>query len=338
MKYASSISATKISAFLNNFDVYGMDTAKVVEYAGVDSLVLSSPDNRLSGLEVKMIIEAATNLTGDDNLGLHQGERLAKGFSNILGYVLMNCSALEECWTKYCRYEKLIDSLSESHFKIVDNYAVLSNTTVEKLLKDNRQFSDFKIAGMLSYIKLLSNKTLQIDEVHFTHSKPENASEYDRIFQCEVCFKKSTNALIFKRDLLNIPIIEPNKNLLFVFERNTEEILQSLNNQHTYAGRVSKIVLEEIDLGNFPSIETVAKKLLLSVRSLQLYLQKENTTYMKLIREFRKKTAEKYLKDINISIDEIAFILGFSETSAFHRAFKSWTGLTPVQFRNSILD
>lgn len=335
MEHIRSISATKISSFLNNFYVYGISVDDVLLYYDINPLILSSPDNRLSGAEAHRIIDAATKLTNDYNLGLHQGERLSKGFSNILGYVLMNCSTLKECWMKYCRYEKIIDSTSISDFNIIDNYAVLNNTTLDETLATNRQFSDFKIAGMLSYIKLLSNKKLQLHEVHFTHTKPKDISEYKRIFQSKICFGKSANALIFNSELLNIPVIEPNENLLAVFEKNATEILETLASS-TYTNMVNEIILKEIEKCNLPSIDVVAKKLLLSTRSLQLYLNKEGTSYIKLVKELRKKIAEKYLKDNNISIDEITYILGFSETSAFHRAFKNWTGLTPVQFRKSV--
>lgn len=337
MEQIRSISATKISSFLSNFDVYGISVDDVLLHYGINPLVLSSPDNRLSATEAQKIIDAATKLTNDDNLGLHQGERLSKGFSNILGYVLMNCSTLKECWMKYCRYEKIIDSTSISDLNIINNYAVLTNATVDETLANNRQFSDFKIAGMLSYIKLLSNKKLQLHEVHFTHTKPKDISEYERIFQSKICFGKSENALIFNSELLNIPVIEPNENLLAIFEKNAAEIFETLAS-NTYTNMVNEIVFNEIEKCNLPSIDVVAKQLLLSTRSLQLYLNKEGTSYIKLVKELRKKIAEKYLKDNKISIDEIAYVLGFSEASAFHRAFKNWTGLTPVQFRKSILD
>lgn len=332
MQLIRSISATKISSFLNNLAVYGISIEDVIKHAGINPLILSSPDNRLSGFEAQKIIETTIKLTNDDNLGLHQGEHLSKGFSNILGYVLMNCSTLKECWTKYCIYEKIIDSTSISNFEIIDNYAVLSNITVDKTLDSNRQFSEFKISGLLSYIKLLSNENLQLHEVHFAHSKPSNTSEYERIFQCKVCFEKCANALIFDSALLNISVIEPNEKLLLLFEKNAEEIVE-LFNDTTYANMVTEILLEEIKKCNLPSIQNVAKKLLLSVRSLQLYLHKEDTSYIKLVKKARKNIAEKYLNDRNISIDEITYILGFSETSAFHRAFKNWTGVTPTQFR-----
>lgn len=335
MKNNVSISATKISSFLNNFYVYGVNIDDILNHADLNPSILSSPDNRLSGFEAEKIIQAAAELSKDEYLGLHQGEHLSKGFSNILGYILMNCSNLKECSEKYCRYEKIIDSTSISNLDIANEHAILSNTTIDKHLKNNRHFSEFKIAGMVSYIKLLCSKDLRLNEVHFTSPKPENISEYERIFKCKIYFEKEENALIFDSKFLNIPVIEPNEKLLFLFEKNAQEFLEVLDDKKIYTNKVTKIILEEIKNCTSPSIEVVAKKLLLSVRTLQLNLQKEDTSYIKLLNELRKTSAKNFLKDKNTSIDEIAYILGFSETSAFHRAFKNWTGLTPFQFRNS---
>lgn len=335
MKNTVSISATKISSFLNNFYVYGVTIDDIFNYADLNPSILSSPDNRLSGFEAEKIIGSAAKLSKDEYLGLHQGERLSKGFSNILGYILMNCSNLKECSEKYCRYEKIIDGTSISKLDIVNDQAVFSNTTIDKHLKNSKHFSEFKLAGMVSYIKLLCSEDLRLNEVHFTSPKPENISEYERVFKCKIYFEKEENSLIFASKFLNIPVIEPNEKLLFLFEKNAQEFLEVLDDKKIYTNKVTKIILEEIKNCTSPSIEVVAKKLLLSVRTLQLNLQKEDTSYIKLLNELRKISAKNFLKDKNTSIDEIAYILGFSETSAFHRAFKNWTGLTPFQFRNS---
>lgn len=132
----------------------------------------------------------------------------------------MNCSTIKEGFEKYCRYEKIIDSTSISAFESIDKVAVFSNRAVDKALESNKQFSDFKVAGMLSYIKLLSKEDFQLKEVHFTYPKPKDISEYKRIFQSKVCFEKPVNALLFNSELLNSSILEPNKNLLHLFEKN----------------------------------------------------------------------------------------------------------------------
>ena len=332
MKHLRSISATKISSFLCNIDNYGISVEEVLKLVKVDKSVLSEPDNRLSGEEANQIIQSAAILTRDKHLGLHQGERIAKGFSNILGYILLNCATLEECWKNYCKYEKIIDSTSISDFDLRDDYVVISNTTVDKVLSDNIHFTEFKIAGILTYIKLLTNKTLHLHEVHFTHSKPDDISEYNRIFRCNVYFNKAVNAIIFEKEQLNISLIESNRHLLALFESHADELLKAYTDS-SYANKVTEIILTYINKCSIPTIDEVAKNLLISTRSLQLYLQKEGTTFTKLVNNFRKNYAEACLKERNISADEIAYLLGFSETSAFHRAFKCWTGSTPMQYR-----
>lgn len=334
MNPSMSISATKISAFLAGFNSnYGITINEVMNFSKVNKSLLSSPDNRLSGLEVQKIIKAAESLTKDKYIGLHQGQRLSKGFSNILGYVLMNCCDLNECCTKYCRYEKLVDSTSISSFELLENKAVFNNITLDSSLKDNIQFSDFKLSGMLSYIKLLCGNNIQLIEVHFTHAKPKNICEYEKAFQSKILFEKASNSLIFNSNLLSMPVLEPNKSLLHLFEKNANTAIEELSANTCYTTKVTKIINEEISKSNLISIEAISKKLSLSVRSLQLYLHKENTSYAELLKAARKNTAVSYLNNPNIPIAEIAYILGFSEVSAFHRAFKSWTGITPAKFR-----
>lgn len=94
-------------------------------------------------------------------------------------------------------------------------------------------------------------------------------------------------------------------------------------------------IVDETTITDVKKEGGVAEKLSMSVRNLQIYLKREGASYTKLLNEIRKDRAVNYLKDKSISIDETAYILGFSETSAFYRAFKKWTGFTPGEFRTA---
>lgn len=332
MKNILTMSVTKISAFLNGLEAYGINKEEALKLACIDPSILKSPDNRLTSDEVNRIIQEAVRLTNNENIGLCHGELLSKGFSNILGYILMNCRTLGEAAEKYCKYEKIVDETSITNIKIEGSFAVLSNTTIDNVLASNRQFSDFKISGIFSYINLLIGKRIVLNEVYFTHRKPKDISEYQRIFKCPVSFEETTNALVFDCRLLNLPIIEPNTDLLLLFEKKAQETLKAFENNETYTKKVTSIILKEMK-GDIPSIDTVAKRLAMSVRNLQIYLKREGTSYTRLVNEIRKDMAVNYLKDKNVSIGEVAYILGFSETSTFYRAFKKWTSFTPSEFR-----
>ncbi|MHB8075484.1 AraC family transcriptional regulator [Desulfosporosinus fructosivorans] len=332
MRNESSISVTKMSTVFNFFEVNGIKREKALETIGISPSILESPDNRLTADEVYKILQEAMRLANNESIGLYLGELLSKGFSNILGYVLMNCRTLGDASEKYCRYEKIVDETSITDVRIEGSFAIVSITTIDRILLNNRQFSDYKISGLLSYIKMLTGKSINLNEVHFTHRKPKDISEYKRIFQCPVYFEKQVSALVFDNLLLNLPIIEPNNNLLDLFEKKAQETIELYDGDETYSKKVTRIILKEMNR-DMPSIKVVARKLAISVRSLQTYLNKEQTSFTKISNDIRKDIALQCLNDNNASIDEIAYIIGFSEASAFHRAFKKWTSLTPSEFR-----
>jgi AraC-like DNA-binding protein len=140
------------------------------------------------------------------------------------------------------------------------------------------------------------------------------------------------NALVFDYPLLDLPIIEPNPQLLPLFEKAAGEALAISKSDETYADRVVRVILGELGRDT-PSVESTAEKLGISIRSLQLYLKREGVSYSGLLHEIRRDAAINYLKDKNAAISEIAYFLGFSESSAFQRAFKKWTGVSPGEFR-----
>lgn len=327
-----TMSVTKISAFLSKIEYFGVDKTHILNSAVIESHFFNSPDNRLTSGEVTRIFLAATKLTKNENIGLHQGEGLSKGFSNILGYLLMNCSDLADAAQKYIKYERIVDETSVSDICLDGNTVILSIRNVDKELKGNRQMYDFKLAGMLSYMKILLGESIILKEVHFEHCKPQDISEYQRIFKCPVFFEKQMNALVFNKELLQLPIIEPNNELQILFERIARDTLEKLGKSETYKKKVLDIIIKEMN-GEIPSINLVAKRLAMSIRSLQHNLKQEGTSYIKIANEVRKNIAINFLKEKDDSISEIAYFLGFSEASAFNRAFKKWTNLTPGEFR-----
>lgn len=332
MRYLSTISSAKASAFLNNFGAYGASIDQVLENARVNPHVLLSPDQRITSAELKKIMEEAVRLTNNEDIGLLQGESISRGFSNILGYVLLNCSTLGEAAEKYCKYERIVDGTSITGLRLDRSQYHITITTTDDILANVRQFSDFKLSGIMSYAKLLTGRKIIPVKACLTYERPKNTLLHERIFECPVHFGKECDMLIFKREDFDIPVIEPNKSLLALFEKIAQDELEELGVHGIYTERISNTIIGELK-GSLPTIDRIAAMLSMSTRNLQLCLKKEGTTFTGLVNEIRKKTAFNYLSDSGNSIDEIAFVLGFSESSAFHRAFKRWTNMTPGEFR-----
>jgi AraC-like DNA-binding protein len=182
-------------------------------------------------------------------------------------------------------------------------------------------------------MRTLTGKNLSPLEVTFTYPRPESTAEYERILCCPVLFEQQENSFTLDLDIIFTPILMPNPDLLQYFENYAQEFLAEMarNNEHTRA--VTKIILSRLD-DEALSIDKVAEDLAVSVRTLQNRLKDEGVLFSDLLKDVRERLAKKYLRE-NYSVEDITYLLGFSEPSVFRKAFKKWVGVTPRQFRES---
>jgi len=168
-------------------------------------------------------------------------------------------------------------------------------------------------------------------EVTFIYPEPESRSEYERIFKCPVRFGQKDNSFTLAMSVVNTPILMANPGLLEYFEKYAQDFLAEMerNNEHTRA--VTKIILSRLD-DEALSIDRVAKEMAVSVRTLQKRLEEEGVVFSDLYKDIRRRLAQKYLCE-NYTVEQITYLLGFSEPSVFRKAFKKWSGVTPREFR-----
>jgi AraC-like DNA-binding protein len=334
MKKQLTTSIAKIMPLFDLLQKGGINVDEFLSQEGINPLIIQSPDSRLPLRTVHLLTEKATRVLDDENIGLHEGEVIA-GFSSILGYILMNCSTIGEVIEKYCAYEKIGDEGKCTKLQINNSRAVIEVIIVDDNFTKERHLIDHYLVGFLTYFKLLVKKKADLNnllEIHFVYPALNDISEYRRLFPCKLVFNSSMNALIFNRSVLDIPVPQTNKDLLSLFEGYATEILAKLTQVDSFSNRVSRLIIQQMR-GETPTIEEVASKLLMSVRNLQIKLKEEGTTYHTIMDNLRRNLALQYLKDKNVPIAEISYLLGFSEPSAFHRCFKKWTNSTPANFR-----
>ena len=332
MKAELSMSVAKYGYFLNSLNQYGINKPDILALADVNPLIVASPNNRLTANQLNRITIEAVRLTYNENIGLLPEEVFFKGFSNILGHLLMNCHTLGEAIEKYCNYESIIDDSVISSLQLKGATAIFNVATIDNGLVDNRQYSDMNISGTFAYIKSLTNQMIAWKEVHFTYPQPQDMTIYQKVFNCPVIFNSPKNALIFETQQLDLPLHEPNQDLLLFFEQKAQAILDSFRSNAPITKMVKNIIFQVMN-EHIPVIDEVAEILDMGVRNLQIYLKTEGTSYIQLLNEIRMNQALNYLKDHNISIANIANKLGFSDSSAFHKAFKKWTDHTPGEMR-----
>ena len=169
--------------------------------------------------------------------------------------------------------------------------------------------------------------------VSLRRKTPESTAPYDRYFGCPVRFGAEENAFLLSREDADSPLPSSNKQLATVFDKMLGEELAQLDKSDVVA-RCRAAVLEHLTSGE-ASAEDTAKQLHMSPRTLQRKLAEVRLTYQQLVDDTRKDLALRYIADVKRSVSDITFSLGFSQPSAFTRAFKRWTGLSPTDYRES---
>ncbi|MBE9182994.1 AraC family transcriptional regulator [Oculatella sp. LEGE 06141] len=315
---------------------HSVDPQSLCAAIGIDPGLLETPDSRINGEVNRAMWREVMKHTGDDHIGLHLGEAFNPSAVGILGYVLFSCQTLSQVFEKLSRYMRLFSQGVYIHCSVSQGQLLCDCDIVAHLqnylLEEPRQPVESTFAAILTAVKLLTGKPLYPYAVWFQHPRPADSSEHQRIFQSPVHFAQPTNRLIFDASCLEWAVLSANSTLLSVFEQHAETMLNDLSQHETYTNQVVRAITEGLK-GEIPSVEAIAHHLAISVRHLQRELKKEGTSYQQLLDRTRNELAIRYLKKPDIMIDDIAFLLGFSEPSAFHRAFKRWTGKTPRSYR-----
>ena len=335
MKEMCSLSASKLGLLFDFLENCGVERQAFCARIGLDPSFLEPPDNRIPLAALERIFALAFEVTGDVHFGLHFGSQIEKGPSNILNYMMMNCGTIEETLKTYCSFEAIQDDISRTEYRCRDGLCRVVAFVRAGSAFFKAQYLESKFASMVYYAKRLTGRDLTLREVHFSHTPEKGLSEYERIFKCPVRFGREQNCIILEQGNLKMRVREPNRELREVFERHAREMLNDLFQADSYAAKVGRLFVQSIP-GEIPRIEAVASTLEMSVRTLQQKLKEEGASYRSILDSVRMDMAMNLLRDQSLAITEIAFMLGFSEPSVFHRTFKKWTNITPRMFRNSV--
>jgi AraC-like DNA-binding protein len=306
------------------------DPAPFLQTQGIDSKTLLDPDATVPMSACVGLLADGVRATGDDNLGLHVAERAEPGSFDVHFYAMVSSPTLGAAFERLCRYQRLIHETSQVRLEKSGDRAVLSHRLAGGLAAP-RHTAELLLAAWLRAGRVATGTVWSPAEVRFAHRAPRDTREHERFFGAPLRFATGENALVFPAPLLDTPCRRRDPSLLSLLDQYAEDRLGGLR-AATFADRARAVLSEELQAGNV-SAHRLAARLEVSVRTLHRSLAVEGTSYRRLLDQLRLDIAERHLKDDRISVGEVAFLVGFSEISAFHRAFKRWTGRTPVTFR-----
>jgi AraC-like DNA-binding protein len=312
-------------------NVLRVDIDAFLRSLGIDPSSVKSPDSRIPIETYLLIQDEAAVYTKDPYFGLHMGEYAEAGSWSILGYMMMNSKTLAESFEKAARYSRIIGNLIEAQADLRDDKIKITYSTPPHAPKMSRHCFESTLASSVRMMRTLTGVDLSPREVRFIYRKPASTSEYERIFCCPVLFDQDEISMTIDLSIIFTPILLPNPDLLQYFENYAQEFLAKMDRQDEYTRKVTKLILAHLDDESL-TIETIAREMAVSVRTLQNRLEEEGVVFSELLQEIREKLAKKYLRE-NYSVETITYLLGFSEPSVFRKAFKKWSGITPREYR-----
>ncbi len=313
------------------FRIVGANAAglEILARERIGAAEFANPDTRIRHRAAIELLERTVEETGDGTIGLRAGQSIEPGDLDALEYAARSCPTLGDAIRCSNRYMQLMNEAAETALDEHGGKVVWSFRTNDGVPYPPAA-NDFVVACADRFARFYTGVDQPADEVRLMHPKPAHAREYERLFRTRVRFGAPHNAIVFPRGGLALPMKSADRRFHFAFDMYARELVERI--PQTVAGRAREVAVAELRGGRL-SMASVARALGLSVPTLRRRLADEGTSYAGLVDQVRRDLVEQYLRDPQVAVGEMAFLLGFSHVTAFYKAFRRWTGTTPAQRR-----
>jgi AraC-like DNA-binding protein len=291
------------------------------------------PELRIPIKTVHDMLRMAVELTGDHDLGLKAARQLTPGDHGALEYAARSAATWRETLQCVGRYTRLLNDALRYSLREEGDWV---HVQLESSVVMPRTAADFQSAAFHVSSRFFwpVNSVPQLS-VSFMHPRPDNIEEYERTFgSCSLHFQAPWSGFTLPRHYLDQPVVSADPNLHLVLRRHAEALLAELPRAKSVTERVRELVANEL-AGGPPNVTRIAQKLSMTTRTLGRRLEEEGTSFREVVDGLRQMLAARYVADSSLPLSEVAFLLGFSQSAAFHRAFKRWTRQTPLDYRRA---
>jgi AraC-like DNA-binding protein len=305
--------------------------AALFRAAGIDPQIMRDPHARLARPTSDALMRALATRIPDPAFGLQAAHCWHPSNLGVLGYAWLSSSTLRTALGRVARYWHIV--VSDLPVALNESADGIEFVHTPPPLDDDldRMRGDMAMAILFEMCRANFGRAFKAQRVTFRHAAPENARPYEAFFGCPVAFNAGANRLTIGRAEADHLLPTANRQLAAVHDRILAEELARLDKRNVMA-RVRASLLERMASGEF-SEEDSARDLHMSRRSLQRRLAQADATYQSLVDDTRRDLALRYIRDPAKSGTDITFLLGYSQQSAFTRAFRRWTGMSPSEYR-----
>ena len=328
-----ALQGTVIRTIFQTATSFGAAFDTLCQMSGISPEEISDSENMVEWEKAALIWVPLLKLSGDQLIGLHVGMGVNKLLHGMVGFLIQSSKDLDQCLQMLSRYGHMISPMVEYRYT-VDDVAILEITQNKMWLMKHpepaRHANDFLFAAIVNTFYTLSGKYIIPLRIELIYEMRE-ISEYRKFFGCEVLFNKDANRIIVSKEDLSTSILTSDQSMFQLFNSLVAD-KQALLKTNSTVENLKQVLFMQFK-GRIPTIEEAASALNMTPRNLQRKLLQEQTTFRNIAGEIRKEIALQLMQNPAIKISEVSDILGYSDLTAFRKAFKSWTNSTPRAIR-----
>lgn len=325
-----TVSAGMVRGLLDFASSKGADGGLLLKMSDIDPAILADSDNRVAMAKYRELMLGAKQLTGDEALALHFAEQIDLTELSVVGLITHASATMMDALTQLNRYGQLVAEVvlgAEQQFEIVREGDEI--WMVDNRLNPNEfiELTEMTFARLASGPRRFTDK-LHLGAVHFTHHEPAYGAEYRKLFRAPLTFGSHRNAMLLDEGWLTYPVSQTPNYVFGILTAHAANLSEQLQRSKAVRSKVEMQMMQTLHRADV-KIDTVAREMGLSKQTLYRQLKAESTTFEKVLDELRQTLAKHYLTGKKVSVNETAYLLGFSHPAAFSRAFKRWTGSSP---------
>lgn len=316
----------------------GADRAALLAQVGIEPHGLDQPDERVPARTFEALMAAAKSACNDPALALRFGASSPFQEMSIVGLIATAARTMGEAFDQVNRYARLVIEVdgheTASRFAIVRRP---DGVWLEDRRRNPNAFPELTESTWVRFVQMRArafpNREPYVLEVHMTHLRPAHAEVYAEYFNMPVVFDAPWNALRIRESWLEEPTGSTDRYVFGVFNAHASGLLATLVESKSIRGQIEASLIPVLHTGT-ASMAAVAKRLGFSRSTLHRRLLAEGETFEKILDDLRRRMAFDYLEGRKVSVSETAYLVGFSDASAFSRAFRRWTGTSPGKYRD----
>lgn len=333
----STVQANSIHKVIDAARMAGLDPAALLARVGLEASALAIPDARVPFAALAALYEEAAREANDPLFGLRVGASTNPGMFDVLGHATLSCATLRDAFITIARYLRVLVDGAEVTLTEDGALARVRYVIIDPDVGPHRHEVEATLGIVLRFLDAALGESFSPVGVAFAHPRPDelrDGSAHEAIFRSPVTFACPANELAFERRWLDHAMPRADAALAAILERHIVAMLATLPRRGDLIADMRARLADLLQRGE-PPIQLVARALGVSTRTLQRRLRELGTSYAQVLDEVRKELALRYLGDLERSTADAAFLLGYAELSAFHRAFRRWTGMAPGEWRRT---